>query len=91
MPTNRIQQLGAVARLAALLVALAAAVTLTSVAAARPEAAKQRVAITQKVVVISPLLLRVTFVDAFAGWVRGFSALRGGFCAGWRGRSAHIL
>jgi hypothetical protein len=50
MSTNRIHNLGAVARLAVVLVALAAAVTLTSVAAAVPDAAKQR-ASTQKVVV----------------------------------------
>jgi len=48
MSTSRIQHLGAVTWLAAVLVALAAAVTLTSVAAAGPEAAKQRVAITMK-------------------------------------------
>jgi hypothetical protein len=45
MPRNRIQHLNAVARLAVVLVALAAAVTLTSVAAASPHAAKQRLAI----------------------------------------------
>jgi hypothetical protein len=48
MPRNRIQHLNAVARLAVVLVALAAAVTLTSVAAAGPDAAKQRVAINLK-------------------------------------------
>jgi hypothetical protein len=50
MPTKRIHHPIAVARLAAVLVALAAAVTLTTVAAATPDTAKQR-AITQKVVV----------------------------------------
>ena len=59
MSTNRAQYVSAVARLAAVLLALAAAVTLTSVAAAGPEAAKQRVAITQKVVVTHAIFAKL--------------------------------
>jgi hypothetical protein len=46
MPTNRIQHVGAVARLVGVLGALAAALALTSVTAASPEVTRQWVAMT---------------------------------------------
>ena len=66
MPTKRIHHPIAVARLAAVFVVLAAAVTLTSGAAAGADAAKQR-ALTQKVVVSPSIFAKLEA----ARWVQG--------------------
>ena len=67
MPRNRSQHLIAGARLAAVLVALAAAVTLASVAAAGPAAAKQRVQIDTKAGTFTLTALQAGAIESDSG------------------------